>query len=91
MLVTIHIFKHHLPIFFGVLSSTLLNDSDTPFEGIIQGNNIGPTIWVAVGTPLIEMMCSAGHGLKLEASLPIITDKFVDFSFVDNTGILSSD
>ena len=91
ILATIQELKHYVRTSFGTSDSTLFNDSDTPFQGICQGNGAGSTIWVAVSTPLIEMMRSAGHGLKLEAPLTHVTDKFVGFAFVDDTYIVSRD
>ena len=79
MLVTIQELKHHVRTSFGTSDSTLFNDSDTPFQRICQGNGAGPTIWMAVSTPLIKMMRSARHDLKLEVPLTHVNDKFAGF------------
>ena len=67
------------------------NNSPIYFQGIFQGNGSGPTIWVAISEPLIEMMRREGHGIKFEA--PMYQEKYilVGFTFVDNTDILEVD
>ena len=62
-----------------------------PFQCIFQGNIAGPTIWVSVSVPLIEIMQGVGHVITFEA--PLSRDKYilVVFTFVDNAGILEGD
>jgi len=35
--------------------------SNLPFQGVCQGNGVGPTIWLAVSIVLMEMVLSNGH------------------------------
>ena len=88
MLVTIQDFEHHIGTTFGNSESALYNTNGDPFQGISQGNGAGPTIWVAVSTPLIEMMRSAGHEVKLTSPLSHTDDSLVGFAFVDDTDIV---
>ena len=63
-------------------------DSPIHFQGICQGNGSGPTIWVAVSAPLIEMVRGSGHGIKFEALLSQDKDSLVGFTFVDDTNVM---
>lgn len=64
MLVTIQNMKHYVRTAFGESNSSMTNENDLPFQGILQGNGCGPTLWLAVSSPLMEMMRTAGHGVK---------------------------
>ena len=88
MLVTIQDFEHHVRTTFGDSESVLVNSDGTPFQGICQGNGAGPTIWVAVSAPLLDMMRNAGHGVKFTAPLSNTKDSLVGFAFVDDTDIV---
>ena len=91
MLVTIQEMEHHIRSSFGTSESMMSNQLPTPFQGICQGNGAGPAIWVAVSTPLIEMMRGAGHGISFEAPLSNTKDNIVGFAFVDDTDIIEGD
>ena len=64
MLVTIQNMKHHVRTAFGESDSFMANEDMLPFQGCLQGNGSGPTLWLAVSAPLMEMMRTAGHGVK---------------------------
>lgn len=63
----------------------------TPFQGILQGNGAGPTLWLAVSTPLLYMMKSAGNGIKYRTPISKEVDSFIGFAFVDDTDIVEGD
>ena len=84
-------FKHHIRTAFGTSTSTTSNTTSIPYQGICQGNGAGPTIWVAVSTPLLEMMRTAGNQLSFEAPLSKGKDSIVGFAFVDDTDIVQGD
>ena len=67
------------------------NYSPIHFQGIFQGIGSGPTIWVTIIAPPIEMILGAGHGIKFEANLSLYKDILVGFVFVDNTEIMEVD
>lgn len=89
MLTTIQDLEHHIRTAYGTSSSSMTNWSTIPFQGICQGNGAGPVVWVAVSTPLIEMMRGAGHGITFQAPLSSEQESLVGFTFVDDTDILS--
>ena len=53
MLVTLQDLEHHIRTSYGASVSYMHNNPPIPFQGICQGNGSGPTIWFAVGAPLI--------------------------------------
>jgi hypothetical protein len=63
-------------------------DTRIPFQGVLQGNGASPSIWVAVSTPLLNMMRQAGHGLDLTTAISQHTSKVVAFAFVDDTDLI---
>ena len=61
--------KHRVRTAFGISQEYITWDKFVNPGGIGQGNGAGPSIWVAVSTPLLEMMRSAGHGVKFSKPL----------------------
>jgi hypothetical protein len=59
-----------------------------PFQGVLQGNGAAPSIWVAVSTPLLNMMRQAGHGMTLTSAISHNRTKVVAFAFVDDTDLI---
>ena len=70
------------------LEQTLVNEGGLPFQGVCQGNGASPTIWVAVSIPLLEMMCTAKHGVKFEAPLSHETNNILGFAYLDDTDLV---
>ena len=58
--------------------------------GIGQENGLGPSLWALISTILLNMMVSAGHGVRLHSSLTGHVLHVVGFSFVDNTDLFSA-
>ena len=76
---------------------TTHGDSDTsysskytkiPFQGVLQGNGAAPSIWVAVSTPLLNMMRTAQHGLHIISAITKERSNIVGFAFVDDTDLV---
>jgi hypothetical protein len=59
-------------------------------HGICQGNGAGPAIWVAVSTPLLEILRDAGYGAKLHSAMGDTFIHLAGFAFVDDTDTLQS-
>jgi hypothetical protein len=59
-----------------------------PFQGVLQGNGAAPSIWVAVSTPLLNMMRAADHGLHLISAIAKEASSTVAFAFVDDTDLV---
>ena len=91
MIVTIQQMEHYIRTGFGDSDATMAHDEleGAPFQGILQGNGSGPVLWLAVSTPLIEMMRTQGHGIKYTTPLTRENDDFIGFAFVDDTDLVS--
>ena len=59
-----------------------------PFQGVLQGNGAAPAIWVAVSTPLLNMMRKAQHGLQIISAITREKSTIVAFAFVDDTDLI---
>ena len=64
-----------------------LADGKPPLQGSLQGNGVGPTLWVAISTVLIQAMRQQGYGALFSGALtstPLFT---ACFAFVDDTDL----
>ena len=59
-----------------------------PFQGVLQGNGAAPSIWVAVSTPLLNMMRQAQHGMHITSAISQHKSTVVAFAFVDDTDLV---
>ena len=92
MIVTIQEMDHYIRTAFGDSDSTLsASDAPIPFQSILQGNGAGPILWIAVSSPLIEMMRTLGHGVKYRTPIGLEQDDLVGFAFVDDTDLAVGD
>ena len=81
MIITIQQMEHIIRTGFGDSDMTMsgAEETDIPFQGILQGNGSGPVLWLAVSSPLIEMMRTRGHGIKYQTPLSYEKDELVGF------------
>jgi len=62
MIITIHEMKHHIRTTFGDLTTHMsCHTWQVPIARVSQGNGAGPQIWVAVSSPMLDIMQTAGH------------------------------
>lgn len=59
-----------------------------PVQGEGQGNGKAPATWVLVSAIIIQMMYTAGHGVKMLTAISAAAISFVCFAFVDDTDIV---
>ena len=92
MLLGIQDMKHHIKTSFG-LSKLALNkqNSETPFQGILQGNGASSTTWVLISIPLLNMLRAKGHGAKCVSSISQELTHVVGFAFVDDSDLITFD
>ena len=64
------------------------NHTLIPFQGVLQGNGASPSIWVAVSTPLLNMMRQAQHGMQIISAISKQRSTVVAFAFVDDTDLV---
>jgi len=62
--------------------------TQTPLQGVGQGNGAGPQICAAVSSPIFDMVCNSGHGSTLPSFLTQGMVKFVGFGFVDDLDLM---
>jgi hypothetical protein len=91
MLTTLQNLTHHLHTSFN--NSNILYggpDQNPPMQDLGQGNGAGPAGWIMVSTPLIEMMHTKGFGFQEWMAISQHIVKFVCYSFIDNTDLIST-
>ena len=82
---TIQSLRHHIRTVHGVSDLTFGTDNPaTPPQGICQGNGAGPAIWAVVSTPILDMLCAEGFGIKFVSPLSGVSIHFAAYVFVDN-------
>lgn len=92
MITTLQNMNHYIRTAFGDSDQTLQGSQQAvPFQGILQGNGAGPTLWLAVSTPLFAMMKTAKHGIKYRTSISKEFDSIIGFAFIDDTDIVEGD
>ena len=91
MFQTIQDLQHHIRTAYGTSTSFMTNTLTKPSQGTCQGNGASPAIWVAVSAPLLDMMRSANHGIKILTPITNEKDHIVGFAFVDDTDIIEGD
>ena len=60
---------------------------NTPITGIGQGNGVGLSIWVAVSSPMFDIMRQDGFCALLMGAISKLQRKFSGFTFVDDTDL----
>ena len=84
MLRTLQTATHRIRTAFGV-SKKGFGPEKPPLGGVGQGNGGGPTIWACISDTLIEMLRTAGCGLKRFSAITGRLISFVCYAFVDDT------
>jgi hypothetical protein len=89
MLRCIQTMDHHIRTTHGDSNITYSSkDTPIPFQGVLQGNGASPSIWVAVSTPLLNMMRQANHGMHIQSAITQQQSNIVAFAFVDDTDLV---
>ena len=64
--------------------------TDIPISTVYQGNGAGPTIWVVVSTPILNMMRDKKLGARFIAAIDRETCELVGFIFVDDSDLVTT-
>ena len=86
---TLQALEHHIRTEFGDSSKSYKGSKIKPLQGIVQGYGAAPMKWVAISSPLIEMMRKEGFGLKDWSALSREVLNLVCFTFVDDTDLVN--
>jgi len=88
MITTIHKMEHHIRIKFGDSSISVSKHTwKEAIAGIGQGNGVGPQIWVAVSSLILDIVRSDRFYTHLIAVVSKVEKKMVGFAFVDDTDL----
>jgi hypothetical protein len=61
-----------------------------PYQGALQGNGMGPVIWLAISVLLITIMDSQGHTSIFTAAISMAILRMCCFMFVDDCDLLNT-
>jgi len=85
MIKTIHGMNHHIRTEYSdSTQSASCSTWATPIAGIGQGNRAGPPIWVAVSSPMFEIMHHNGFYALLMGAISQQSQKVAGFAIVDD-------
>ena len=87
LLTTLQLAKHKIRTAFGV-SQKWFGRLCIPLQGLGQGNGVSPTAWAVISTVLINMMRTAGFGIRLNTCLSLTALAFLCYAFVDDTDLV---
>jgi len=92
--------KHHIRTSFGISKNFygedrwLLDKEQThqPPSGVGQGNGDGPTTWIMVSTPIINMVRDAGFGTTVASPISLHKPgvRFAGYMFIDDLDMIHS-
>jgi len=86
---TLQDIEHYISTAYGV-SEHGYGAIDIPLQGIGQGNGAGPSIWLLITIPLINMLRDAGFGFRSTTPLSGKYYRFACYTFVDDTDTIHS-
>jgi len=88
MITMLHKMQHHIRTTFGDLNTSATRRSwQAPIAGIGQGNGTRPQIWVAVSSPMFDIMRLEGFYANVISSFSHWAKQLVRFAFVDDTDL----
>ena len=85
MIDTIQLMAHQIHTAYGASLGYGPEDWDSPFQGILQGNQFGPPSWAIVSSPLFDMLRAEGYGLRIRTPLTRWLLFLAGLAFVDDT------
>ena len=65
-------------------------DWESPFQGILQGNQFGPPSWAIVSSPMFKMLKEEGFVLRSTSPLSNTRLNIAGMAFVDDTETLQN-
>jgi len=92
MFSTIQLLHHYIRTAFGDSDRSFTGTTtQSPLQGVGQGNGAGPQIWAAVSSPIFNMVRQPGHGTMLQSLTTDDMISFVGFGFVDDVDLIVAD
>jgi hypothetical protein len=68
----------------------VVNNYESPPQGLGQGNGTGPGIWAVVSTPVFNLLRQQGYGATFELAISGGDVKLMGFAFVDDSDIIQT-
>ena len=90
MIDTIQLMAHHIHSAYGSSLGYGPEDWESPFQGILQGNQFGPPSWAITSSPMFDMLRSEGYGLQLSSPLSGKNIHIAGMAYVDDTDTLQN-
>jgi hypothetical protein len=87
MLGTLHQMRHHIKTADGV-SHRHYGCIRLPLQGVLQGNDASPAIWMLISIPLINMLHIQGFGFQSTNVLSDESYHFTCYTYVDDTDLI---
>jgi len=89
---TIQQLRHFVCTAYGnSLQSFSRTISSNPIQGLGQGNGVGLAIWAIVSSPILNLVCTAGYGIKITSSISKSKIITVGNGFMDDMDLLVVD
>ena len=86
---TLQDIEHYVATAYGI-SDQGYGAVEIPLQGIGQGNGAGPSIWLLITIPLINMLRDGGYGFRSTTPITGSAYRFVCYTFVDDTDTVHS-
>ena len=87
MLLTIQLMAFYLRTAFGD-STDYFGHSESPLQGLCQGNKGAPAMWLCMSAALVEMMHREGCVTNFKSAMSVAILIFIGFIFVDDTDLM---
>jgi len=85
---TIQFMKFYLHTAYGDLAMFYGGGlSQHPFQGVCQGNGVGPAIWLALSLCLIHMLHQTGSPTQISSPILLTSIAMVCFIYIDNCNL----
>ena len=88
MIKTIQLMTHQIHSAYGAAIGHGPKDWESPFQGILQGNQFGPPAWAITSSPLFNILRAEGYGLRICSPLSNTKLHIAGMAFVDDTDTL---
>jgi len=85
MITTLHEMQQHIRMTFrDSYQSASHKTWKAPIAGVGQGNGVGPHIWAAVSSPLLDLMQQDGFYANMMVAISLQQKQLVSFAFMDD-------
>ena len=81
---------HQIHSAYGTSTGHGSDDWESPFQGILQGNQFGPPSWAITSSPMFKMLRAEGYGFKLNSPLSRKELHVAGMAFIDDTDTLQN-